>query len=140
MKNAALDQCRTEEGSLQRLKSILREIDEPQEKLVVMNARDEYGKSVLYWCIQNEKLETAQYLIGEKVDVNSKTDTDGMTPIILASAKGYLALVQQLINKGAQIDAKRNDNYDAAYAAAQQGHLDNLKVLIEKSFCVYFFK
>ena len=133
MNKAALDQCRTEEGTLQGLKNILREIDDPQEKLGVMNSRDEYGKSVLYWCIQNEKLETAQYLIGEKVDVNSKTDTDGMTPIILASAKGYLALVQQLINKGAQIDAKRNDNYDATYAAAQQGHLSILQILIENS-------
>ena len=67
LNRAALDQCRTEEGTLQGLKNILREIDEPQEKLDVMNAQDEYGKSVLYWCIQNEKLETAQYLIGERL-------------------------------------------------------------------------
>ena len=133
MNKAVLDQCRTKGGTLQGLKNILREIDDPQEKSDVMNSIDEYGKSVLYWCIQNEKLETAQYLIGEKVDVNSKTNTDGMTPIILASAKGYLALVQQLINKGAQIDAKRNDNYDAVYAAAQQGHLSILQILIENS-------
>merc|ERR1712126_346405 len=106
MKKAASDQCRTEEGTLQGLKDILRKIDEPQEKSNVMNAQDEYGKSVLYWCIQNAKLETAQYLTEESVDVNTKTNTNGTTPIILASANGYLILVQQLIKRGAKIDAK----------------------------------
>ena len=98
-----------------------------------MNAKDEYGKSVLYWCIEKEKLEIAEYLIGEEVDVNTKTNTDGMTPIILASEKGYLALVQQLIKQGANIEAKSNKNLEAAYAAAQHGHFDILKVLIENN-------
>ena len=96
-----------------------------------MNAKDKNGKSFLYWCIQNRKLEIAQYLIEEGVDVNARTNET--TPIMLASFHGYLEVVEKLIKNGAQIDAKTSNGLDATYAASQKGHLNILKLLIENN-------
>ena len=130
MKKDVFDVCKTKEGSLETLKGILDEIDEPLQKLEAMNAQDENGKSVLYFCILNRKVEISQFLIETGADVN-RDNLDGTTPLILAAGYGNFELVKQLIKNGAQIDAKRNDNADAAYFAAEGGYLSILKLLLE---------
>ena len=58
-------------------------------------------------------------------------DEIGQTPLILASAKGYLSMVKKLIERGARVDASQKDGTNAAYVAAQNGHFDVLKLLIQ---------
>ena len=115
------------------MKVILKEIDDSQQKSDLMNTQDENGTSVLYLCILNKKIEISQYLIAEGVDVNKASNSNAMTPLMIASANGYLDLVQQLIKNGAKVDARSHDKVDAAYAAAQEGHLSILKLLLKDS-------
>ena len=130
-KDDTLDECRTKEGNLERLKDILQEIDDPQRRLQVINSQDENGKSVLYLCIANRKIEIAKHLIQEGADVNMATTSDGTTPFILASAYGHSELVDLMIKNGANVEFGRKDKVDAAFAAAQHGHLTTLMILLE---------
>ena len=58
-------------------------------------------------------------------------DELGSTPLILASSDGYLSTVKMLMEKGAKIDAANIHGKHAAFLAAQNDHLDVLKLLIE---------
>ena len=104
----------------------------------VINAQDESGKSALFLSIQNQHFEAAEYIIQVGADVNTATNEkdarfEGDTPLMLASSHGHFSTVDMLIQKDAKIDIKRKDGFHSALFAAQKGHIDVLKLLIEKS-------
>ncbi|EAY00765.1 ankyrin repeat protein, putative [Trichomonas vaginalis G3] len=55
------------------------------------------------------------------IEVNKDAkDEDGWTPLIYASSKGYLSVVQYLISVGANKEAKTNDGKTALSIAKKQ--------------------
>ena len=104
----------------------------------VINAQDESGKSALFLSIQNQHFEAAEYIIQVGADVNTATNEkdarfEGDTPLMLASSHGHFSTVDMLIQKDSKIDIKRKDGFHSAQFAAQNGHLDVLKLFIQKS-------
>ena len=77
-------------------------------------------------------LDVVQYLTSQpNVDIDSQ-DNNGGTPLIWACYKNHEKIVQILLQKGAKVDAKGKSGLHAAEVAAQEGHLDVLKLLIQK--------
>lgn len=50
---------------------------------------------------------------------------------MVASARGSIAFVRELISRGADIQAEDNDNWTSLLNAAKNGHFDILQLLIE---------
>jgi ankyrin repeat protein len=65
-------------------------------------------------------------------DVN-EVDADGRTPLLLATQKGYLSVIQVLLNHP-QINLRAQDQWGstALHKAAKQGHLAVIKLLLAR--------
>ena len=102
----------------------------------VINAQDQEGNSALHWSIINKNIEAAEFIIQVGANVNTarneKDKFEGDTPLISASFNGLLSIVKKLVKNGAKVDAKRKDGVHAAEVAAQEGHLEILKFLIQE--------
>ncbi|RYP64442.1 hypothetical protein DL771_008746 [Monosporascus sp. 5C6A] len=58
--------------------------------------------------------------------------TGGQIPLLWAAANGRLAVLKLLVEKGAQLEARDNDNKTPLMIAAQNGHEAMAKLLVEK--------
>jgi ankyrin repeat protein len=82
-----------------------------------------------HWAAGNYRSHVAQILISKGVDVNVK-DTEGDTPLYIATISNDLHCVDLLISEGAEVDAKNRYGYTSLHAAASKGHVDILAYLI----------
>ncbi len=64
--------------------------------------------------------------------LNARTTTAGWTPLMAASDKGRVLLVEWLLKKGAGVNAAMATGWTAAHSAAKNGHVDVLKLLLAK--------
>lgn len=55
------------------------------------------------------------------------------TPIIITAIHGHIEIVKYLIDKGADINAKNNDDESLLHIVANNGHLNIIKYLIENN-------
>lgn len=69
-----------------------------------------------------------EYLKG--VDIESK-DANGWTPLIVASWKGQVDVVEFLLNEGADVEGKSDDGTTALIEAAYWGHPSVVQVLLD---------
>ncbi len=80
----------------------------------------------------NGDLEQVKTLIEkEGVDINAKESEAGATALMWASGYKELEVVQYLINKGADINAKIDNGRTALMWASMKGHLEVVKALVE---------
>ena len=78
-------------------------------------------------CI-NGDVEQIRSLLNLGADIEEKTP-DGSTPLMFASYKGHLNVVQLLLDQGANILAKNNYGNTAKYIADNDN--ENIKVILE---------
>ncbi len=72
---------------------------------------DEEGVSLLDEAIVTGDLELVRYLVEEKdMDVNMTRRKSGFTPLMQAASYGYTEIVQFLLDKGADIEARDSSN------------------------------
>ncbi len=72
---------------------------------------DEEGVSLLDEAIVTGELELVRYLVEEKeMDVNMTRRKSGFTPLMQAASYGYTEIVQFLLDKGADIEARDSSN------------------------------
>jgi ankyrin repeat protein len=64
-------------------------------------------------------------------EVNN-TDTNGKTPLIIASECGYLDMVMKLLEKGADVNYTDANDKTPLILASENGHLDIVKKLLEE--------
>ena len=105
----------------------------------VINIQDEQGQSAILLAILNNKIDAAKFIIHLGANVNTATnekniyygiELEGNTPLIQASYRGYLSMVETLIQSGANVSISRKSGSHAASMAALSNHLDALKILI----------
>ncbi len=72
------------------------------------------------------------FLTKTKVDINIE-DQLGNTALIKAAEKGYIEIVDYLINNGADINYQNKDGMTAAMKSAEKNHFYVLKILIENN-------
>ncbi|KAJ9638045.1 general transcription repressor [Knufia peltigerae] len=74
-------------------------------------------------------IEVVRLLLHRGADVNGGRGYD--TPLTFAAGNGYIEVVRELLAAGADPNKMMNDGYSAARAAAAEGRLDFLKLLME---------
>ena len=83
--------------------------------------------------MENGNLSQAQTLLAKGADPNA-SDLLGTTPLMIASAKGYLDIVILLLQFGANVDAiDKNDNTSLMYAVS---HPNIVKILLQNGATV----
>lgn len=96
--------------------------------------------ALLLTAINNKTPQMAMFLINNGTNLNGVTvegnaqigeDYRRHLPLSRAAEKGYYAVVELLIQKGADVNARDHDGNTALKGAAQNGHVDAVKVLLE---------
>ena len=80
-------------------------------------------------------LETIQSLVGKDADLLAARDKDGSHPIHCASWKGHAAVVEFLLDKGADIHAHNENSHwgtTPLHAAAHGNQRDVARLLLER--------
>ena len=81
---------------------------------------------------QNGFSEVVELLLGaEGVEVNL-AQRFGMTPLHWAAQKGFLAIVGQLVVRGADLNAKDDEDWRPIHWAVQNGHTEVVEVLLRQ--------
>jgi ankyrin repeat protein len=79
-----------------------------------------------------EKLEARPVMEGTQVTGEPRSISDvGMTPLMHAACDGLAGTVQGLLDRGAEVNAKRSDGFNALALAAFFGHSQVVWLLLE---------
>ena len=99
---------------------------------------EDFEPNILKACMLS-KISSVQWLIEkEKIDVNIGNDEDDVAdgnvggPLLVACMFNQLQIAMYIINKGANIHVKDDDNNTPLHWAAENGHINIVKFLILK--------
>ncbi|MBT4856005.1 ankyrin repeat domain-containing protein [bacterium] len=97
---------------------------------VDLNARSIYGDSALLAAVKKGDQSLAIGLINAGVDLNVQDVQSENTALILASGRGYLGVVEALINRGAGLNARNAEGDTALMKAVEGGRQEVVEALI----------
>ncbi|GBN43708.1 Putative ankyrin repeat protein RF_0381, partial [Araneus ventricosus] len=101
-----------------------------------VNALNDEGYSALHLAVLKNNLLMVKKLLSclENIDVNarSETGTSENTALHLAAKLGHIPIIQELLNKGADLDIKNEYDETALCLAATSGNLKMMKLLVGK--------
>jgi len=83
-------------------------------KAVSLGVKDEVIYSALHWAVISNQLEMAKYLLDEGSNVEGNDDLGGYSPLMETS---MLEMVQLLVKRGANVNAKNKMNYTPLHKA-----------------------
>jgi pectate lyase len=112
-------------GDLPRVKEFI-------EKGTAVDANDEAGWTALVWAVSAGQTEVAEFLIKNNADVNIRYDRQRQSLLHLAARSDAVRLVELLITKGADVNAKDQLEATPLFVAASAGHLQVVDLLISK--------
>ena len=93
-----------------------------------VNTRDPKGLHGLFLAVRDESVKVAAVLAAwPKVEVETRNGADE-SPLMMAALRGQTALVQLLIDKGADVN---KPGWAPLHYAATKGHLDIMNLLLE---------
>jgi len=83
------------------------------------------------WSLKNGDLDQVRdFVESKRADINK--EIDGRPPIHYAADYGQKEVIQYLIEKGVDLNAKDKHGISALLAAIWEGHTDCVKLMIEK--------
>ena len=104
---------------------------------VNINLRKQNGITALHLESQNGHLQNVQALLLKGADINGlavyKFKKD-YTPLIFAALNGYDQVVSELIQKGANVELKTQDGFNAMLWAAKNNHENVVKVILDNYY------
>ncbi len=94
------------------------------------------GCTPLHVAAEQGQLRAVEVLIGRNQSLVNMQDTAGLTPLAYAATNGNTDVIRCLIAYGAKINLSNNRNHQPFQIAAQNGHLEAMKILqpAERSF------
>lgn len=95
----------------------------------VCNAR---SWSPLLCAVKSGCWEIVEFLLFKNVEIIDLADKNGRTPTILAASEGHLAIIDILIEKGADLNAQDRDGLTALSWACLKGHYNAALALLEQ--------
>lgn len=96
---------------------------------ITINTTTKYGTSALHKAAENGHVETVDYLVQNKANVNI-LDFLNMTPLHSAATMGHSDIISTLLEAGANINAVSTTGNTALILAATHGHVEAVKTLI----------
>jgi len=104
---------------------------------VNINLKKQNGITALHLESQNGHLQNVQALLLKGADINGlavyKFKKD-YTPLIFAALNGYDQVVSELIQKGANVELKTQDGFNAILWAAKNNHENVVKVILDNYY------
>jgi ankyrin repeat protein len=84
----------------------------------------------LHRAIIHKRTSAASFLLEQGADCSAKDSVFGAPALVWAAAVGSEALVRQLLQSGADVDAKNDDDRTAIHLAAKNGHTSVTQMLL----------
>jgi ankyrin repeat protein len=99
-----------------------------------LNSLDAEGWTPLHRAILKNSTSIVELLAARGADIEKKAgeQQDGITPLQLAAREGFCNLVAHLSSKNPQIDAVDKKGNSALLLAAQRGHLEVVRFLVDR--------
>ncbi|CAI2350095.1 unnamed protein product [Caenorhabditis sp. 36 PRJEB53466] len=91
---------------------------------------DLMGWSPLMWAVYKNQHDCVDMLLNAKAHVNLIDEEDGLTPLIVASGRGFGQIVERLIDADCQVNACDKFGSTALIWAARKGHLPVVQLLL----------
>ncbi|XP_026155675.1 kinase D-interacting substrate of 220 kDa B isoform X3 [Mastacembelus armatus] len=86
----------------------------------------------LFSYVEEENLYAIKAHLDKFRDVDSRSD-NGQTPLMVAAEQGNLAIVQELIKRGANVNLDDVDCWTALISAAKEGHIEVVRELLDNN-------
>lgn len=83
----------------------------------------------IHWAASEGKVSSLNFLIDQNVDINVR-DSNGCTPLIIATQHNMIPAIIFLIKKGANFDIQDSNGDTALHWAAYKGYLDGVGLLL----------
>jgi ankyrin repeat protein len=90
-----------------------------------------FRETGLHRAIIHKRTSAASFLIEQGADRSAKDSVFGAPALVWAAAVGSKALVRKLLQSGADVDAKSDDDRVAIHLAAKNGHTSVTQLLLE---------
>jgi len=90
------------------------------------------GEPPLVTAIGNDKVEAVEALLAGGAKVDLKILKDNETALMLAAYRGNISIIEILIKKGANLNAKDDNGLTPLFFAVASGKLDAVKLLLDK--------
>ncbi len=93
---------------------------------------DEYGRYLIHEAVEERNLELVEKLIRSGQAIDMEVSKGGATALHLASEKGYMEIIETLIEHGA--DWRKTDDYGNTnlHYAASQGGIESVKYFFDR--------
>lgn len=91
---------------------------------------DLMGWTSLMWASYKNRPDVVDELLEYKAHINIVGEEDGLTPLIIASGRGYIEIVQKLLAAGAQVNTADKFGSTALIWAARKGYLQIIEELL----------
>ncbi|KAL9643595.1 hypothetical protein ABK040_010207 [Willaertia magna] len=100
------------------------------DKKLSVNDQNLQGNTCLHICAYIGNLEIAELILSEKKVVVNQLNNQKRTPLQEAASRGHVALIELLINKGANIHQEDNNGMTALQIALNEEQQDTALVLL----------
>jgi ankyrin repeat protein len=97
---------------------------------VSVDAAQGDGMTALHWAASREDLSMTALLLKSKANVNARTRINGVTPLFMAARKGNAAIIEALLNAGADIQSRSTVGTTPLMMTAASGNADAVRVLL----------
>jgi ankyrin repeat protein len=95
------------------------------------NARLASGETALMDAARRGNLETVRALLAAKADPDAQEAKGGQTALMWAIAERHAAVAEELVQHGADVNARSKTGFTALMFAAQQGDADSARILLD---------
>lgn len=115
----------TKQNDLEAIKTILAVNSQ------LINETDDLGNTALMIAVQNNYIDSANYLIDKQADVNRQNNIQD-SPYLYAGAEGRTEILAYML-KNSIIDFSKVNRFggNALIPAAEKGHLENVQILLK---------
>ena len=97
-----------------------------------MNRVDESGETVLMDSASRNLNESVRILLNAGVEIEARAKATGNSALLFAAIEGHTNIVQMLLDRNANIDARNNNGESALMLAAARGRPDVVRLLLQR--------
>jgi ankyrin repeat protein len=102
------------------------------KQAVDVNAAQGDGMTALHWAALNGDAELAQMLLYAGASVKATTRLGGYNPLYMAAKSGHVAVIDTLLNAGADANGTALDGLTPLMMAASSGNPDAVEALVKR--------